>query len=203
MAVSEKGRGDHHGCYVKIIGKRQSGRKQRYCNGGIRYLDDIKFPIVYGKVLRSPHAHAIIKRIDKTKALELPGVKAVLSWEDVPDWKAGTPRCTRILDRKVRYVGDAIALVAANTEEIAKEALRLIDVEYEVLPAGFDVEEALNPGAPNCMTNCPGKVGTPDTFLGPKGLTEICHRRCGKRFCGSRRDNRRTLDMIRHQIQTA
>ena len=62
-------------------------------------------------------------------------MKAVLTWEDVPDWRGGTPRNVRVLDKKVRYVGDAVALVAATTEEIAEEALHLIDVEYEVLPA--------------------------------------------------------------------
>ena len=93
--------------------------------GGAEYLNDIKIPgMLYGKVLRSPHPHALIKKVDKSKAERLPGVKAVLTWEDVPDWKGGTPRYTRVLDRKVRYVGDAVALVAATTEEIAKEALQ-------------------------------------------------------------------------------
>jgi len=65
----------------RYIGKPTIRKDARdIVTGGIRYLDDIKFPnLLYGKVLRSPHAHAIIKRIDKTKALELPGVKAVLS----------------------------------------------------------------------------------------------------------------------------
>ena len=75
-------------------------------------------------MLRSPYPHAIIKKVDKTKALALPGVKAVLTYEDVPDWKGGTPRVVRVLDRKVRFVGDAVALVAATTEAIAEEALQ-------------------------------------------------------------------------------
>ncbi len=80
----------------------------------------------------------------------------------------------RLLDRKVRYVGDAVALVAATSEEIAKEALRLIDVEYEVLPAVFDVEEALKPEAPELYDELPGNIVTPGApILGPKGLTEI------------------------------
>ena len=83
--------------------------------GATRYLNDIKFTdLLHGKVLRSPHPHALIRKIDKGRAEQLPGVKAVLTWEDVPDWKGGTPRITRVLDRKVRYVGDAVALVAAR-----------------------------------------------------------------------------------------
>jgi len=143
--------------------------------GGAKYLNDIKFPdLLYGKVLRSPHPHALIKRIDKSKAERLKGVKAVLTWEDVPDWKGGTPRYTRILDRKVRYVGDAVALVAATTEEIAKEALHLIDVEYELLPAVFDMEEALKPGAPQLYEEFSGNIVTPGVpFFGPKSLKEV------------------------------
>jgi len=143
--------------------------------GGAKYLNDIKFPdLLYGKVLRSPHPHALIKRIDKSKAERLKGVEAILTWEDVPDWKGGTPRYTRILDRKVRYVGDAVALVAATTEEIAKEALHLIDVEYELLPAVFDMEEALKPGAPQLYEEFPGNIVTPGVpFFGPKSLKEV------------------------------
>jgi CO/xanthine dehydrogenase Mo-binding subunit len=116
--------------------------------GTAPFMDDLKFPnLLYGKVLRSPHAHANIRKIDKSKAEALPGVKAVLAWEDIPDWRGGTPRMVRVLDKKVRYVGDAVALVAATSEQIAEEALRLIDVEYEVLPAVFDIDSALKPDA--------------------------------------------------------
>lgn len=143
--------------------------------GTARFLNDIKMAdMLHGKVLRSPHPHAVIKKIDKGKAETLGGVKAVLTWEDVPDWKGGTPRYTRILDRKVRYVGDAVALVAATTEEIAKEALGLIDVEYDVLPPVFDVEEALKPEAPQLYDEFPGNVVTPGMpFFGPKNLKEV------------------------------
>jgi xanthine dehydrogenase molybdenum-binding subunit len=143
--------------------------------GGAEYLNDIKFPdLLYGKVLRSPYPHALIKKVDKSKALRLKGVKAALTWEDVPDWKGGTPRHTRILDRKVRYVGDAVALVAATTEEIAKEALQLINVEYELLPSVFDMEEALKPNAPQLYDEFPGNVVTAGApFFGPKSLKEV------------------------------
>ncbi len=143
--------------------------------GGIRYLNDLKMPdLLYGKVLRSPYPHALIKKVDKGKAQALQGVKAVLSWEDAPDWRGGTPRNTPLLDRKVRFVGDAVALVAATTEEIAKEALALIDVEYELLPAVFDMDEALKPTAPQLYTEYPGNRVTPGTpFFGPRSLKDL------------------------------
>ncbi|MCS7011688.1 MAG: molybdopterin-dependent oxidoreductase, partial [Anaerolineales bacterium] len=120
----------------------------------------VDYPIrglLYAKVLRSPHAHAIIKRIDTAKAKALPGVAAVLTWQDIPRVVYSTagqshpipgPLDTFSLDYKVRFVGDRVAFVAAETPEIAEEALRLIEVEYEVLPAVLDKEEAMKPGAP-------------------------------------------------------
>ena len=117
--------------------------------GEARFIADIKLPqMLYGKVLRSPLPHANIKKIDASKAKRLDGVKAVLTYQDVPEWKGGMPAHVRILDRKVRFVGDAVALVAAETEEIALEALEEIDVEYEPLRAVYDVEEAMEPDAP-------------------------------------------------------
>ncbi len=160
----------------RFIGKA-TPRKDAHdiVTGGAKYLNDRKFhDLLYGKVLRSPHPHALIKKIDKKKALELQGVKAILTWEDVPNWKGGTPRSTRILDRKVRYVGDAVAIVAADTEERAREALKLIDVEYEVLPAVFDMEKALEPDAPQLYEDFPGNVVTPGVpFFGPKNLKDV------------------------------
>ncbi len=143
--------------------------------GSAKFLNDRKFPdMLYGKVLRSPHPHALIKRVDKSKALKLTGVQAILTWEDVPDWRGGTPRANRILDKKVRYVGDAAALVAATSEAIAMEALELIEVEYELLHAVFDPEEALKPGAPQLYEEFPGNVVTPGVpFFGPKSLKEV------------------------------
>ncbi len=144
-----------------------------------KYVNDIKLPnMLYGKVLRSPYPHANIKSIDTSKAKKLPGVKAVLTYKDVPDWKVGMPLHLRVLDSKVRFVGDAVALVAAETEEIAYEALDLIDVEYEQLPAVYDVEEATKPGAPQLYTEFPGNVvpmGNPwfGSKRAPNALEEI------------------------------
>ncbi|MGQ9832549.1 MAG: molybdopterin-dependent oxidoreductase [Candidatus Villigracilaceae bacterium] len=113
--------------------------------------------LLYAKVLRSPHAHARIKKIDASKARALPGVAAVLTWQDIPRVVYSTagqsdpipgPLDTFSLDDKVRFVGDRVAFVAAETPEIAEAALKLIEVEYEVLPAVLDMRQAMQPGAP-------------------------------------------------------
>jgi CO/xanthine dehydrogenase Mo-binding subunit len=143
--------------------------------GEAKFIADIKLPkMLCGKVLRSPLPHANIKNIDPGKAKRLDGVRAVLTYQDVPEWKGGMPAHVRILDRKVRFVGDAVALVAAETEGIALEALDGIEVEYEPLPAVYDVEEAMEPDAPQLYTQFPGNV-LPNRCpgFGPKSLEEI------------------------------
>jgi CO/xanthine dehydrogenase Mo-binding subunit len=152
--------------------------------GQTRYLNDLAFvDLLHGKVLRSPHAHAVIRKVHTGRAKRLRGVRAVLTWEDNPGWKGGVPACTPVLDNKVRFVGDAVALVAADTEMIAEDALRLIDVEYEILDAVFDVEEALKPGAPQLYEEIPGN-DVPPLFpdLGPDGLKELVLGDCEKGF---------------------
>jgi xanthine dehydrogenase molybdenum-binding subunit len=145
--------------------------------GTAQFLDDLKFQNqLHGKVLRSPHAHALIRKIDKSKAEALPGVKAVVTWEDIPDWRGGTPRNVRVLDKKVRYVGDAVALIAATSEQIAEEALGLIQVEYDVLPAVFDIDSALKPDAPLLYEEFKSNIvpgGTP--IYGPNCLQGVVH----------------------------
>ncbi len=109
--------------------------------------------MLFGKLLRSPHAHARVRAIDASQARALPGVHAVLTHEDVPRVARSTagqshpipgPLDSFSFDTKVRYVGDRVAAVAAETEEIAEEALRLIEVDYEVLPAILDPRDALD-----------------------------------------------------------
>jgi putative selenate reductase molybdopterin-binding subunit len=122
------------------------------------FTDDIHLPgLLYGKILPSPHAHARIKRIDTSKARALPGVHAVLTYKDVPrvphttagqSWPEPSPYDTYLLDSKMRFVGDRVAAVAAESRAIAEEALRLIEVEYEVLPAILEIEQAMADGAP-------------------------------------------------------
>src|SRR5712691_11723628 len=113
--------------------------------------------MLHARILHSPHAHAEILRIDTSKALALPGVRAVLTHEDVPrvahstagqPYPETSPYDAYLLDNKVRYIGDWVAFVAAETPAIAEEALRLIEVDYEVLPAVFDPLEACQDGAP-------------------------------------------------------
>jgi carbon-monoxide dehydrogenase large subunit len=114
------------------------------------YIDDLKFSdILYGKILRSPHAHARIKRIDTSKAEALKGVKAVVTGQDAP-FRGGEvikDQPFLALD-KVRCVGEPVAAVGAESEEIAAQAIKLIEVEYEQLPVTLDVMEAVNPTAP-------------------------------------------------------
>ncbi len=140
--------------------------------GKAAFLNDLKFQnLLYGKVLRSPHPHALIKKIDVKKAEKVKGVQAVITHETMPDWKNGNPPI-RLLDKKVRFVGDAVALVAAETERIAEEAKKLIEVEYEILPAVFDDYEAMKPGAPQIYENLPGNL-LPLGMPNRKWATEI------------------------------
>ncbi len=113
--------------------------------------------MLHAKVLHSPHAHAILRRIDASRARALPGVAAVLTWQDIPRVAYSTagqsdpipgPLDSFSLDAKVRFVGDRVAFVAAETEALAEEALSLIDVDYEILPAVFDPTQSMTAGAP-------------------------------------------------------
>ncbi|MBI4852554.1 MAG: 4-hydroxybenzoyl-CoA reductase subunit alpha [Acidobacteria bacterium] len=111
------------------------------------YADDIKLPgMLYGKILRSPHAHARIVRIDTSRAMALLGVKAIITGKDTPVKYGILPIGqdeTALAVDKVIYVGQEIAAVAAITEEIAEQALDLIDVEYELLPAYLNADAAM------------------------------------------------------------
>ncbi|CAA7601036.1 Aldehyde oxidase and xanthine dehydrogenase, a/b hammerhead domain protein [Acididesulfobacillus acetoxydans] len=126
--------------------------------GRTKYLSDLRFPdLVYGKILYSPQAHARIRSIDTRAAEALPGVLAVATCLNTPSVlynsalryeRHGLPADERIFPPVVRYVGDRVAAAAALTPEVAAQALSLIKVDYEVLPAVFDAEEALRPEAP-------------------------------------------------------
>src|SRR6476620_3870811 len=106
-----------------------------------------------GRVLRSPHAHARIKKIDTSKAEKLPGVKAIVTAADLPDHTGGDQSMYDILENCLargvaKYDGHAVAAVAAVDAPTARDALKLIKVEYEVLPHVTDVDEAVKPNAP-------------------------------------------------------
>lgn len=115
--------------------------------GRARYSYDIRLPgQLYARVLRSPHPHARVLHIDTSRAAALPGVRAVLSAANAPD--IGWYTDSTLFDRTVRFVGDEVAAVAAETEEVVEDALRLIEVEYELLPFVIDLEGARRPDAP-------------------------------------------------------
>lgn len=124
--------------------------------GRAQYTFDITLPnMLYGKILRSPHPHARIIEIDTSKAERLPGVKAVVTGKDTLGvrqgiWRRYKELCDEpiLAIEKVRYIGEPVAAVAAIREDIAEEALDLIEVKYEVLPGVFEPSEAIKKGAP-------------------------------------------------------
>ena len=140
--------------------------------GKAKFADDFfERDMLVGKVLRSPHAHAIVKRVDASAALAYPGVEAVISHSDLPRIKfatAGHPWALEpghrdvedrlILTDKARFVGDAVAAIVATDARAAEEALKLITVEYEVLPHVLDPEEAMKEGAPLIHAEKPGNI---------------------------------------------
>src|SRR6266498_2809905 len=119
--------------------------------GAAKYAADIVRPgMLWAKVLRSPVAHARIQSMDVSRARKLAGVHAVLTGADLADYRLGrSMRDMPVLAReKVRFVGEKVAAVAAEDRETAEEALGLIEVEYDELPAVFDSVHAMQPGAP-------------------------------------------------------
>jgi len=148
----------------RVIGKRMVRTDSlAKVTGAAVYTADIKLPrMLHAKILRSPHPHAKILNIDISKALKLPGVKAIVTGADTYGVKWGvfkyTQDHTMIAIDKVRYVGEDVAGVAAIDEETALEALELIEVDYEPLPAVFDPEEAMKEGAPLIHEQYPNNI---------------------------------------------
>lgn len=168
--------------YVDPVGKsvpRLEGKG--VVTGQLKYAFDLSFPnMLVGKMLRSPHAHAKIISIDISKAQALPGVKAIVTSRDTFQIKFGsneyffphTVDQMALESDKVRYIGDEIAGVAAIDEETADQALKLIDVKYEILPGVFEIEEAIKPGAPqihesmnNIAVILPVNFGNPERVM--------------------------------------
>ena len=144
---------------LRVVGQRERRVDAHpLVTGAPVYASEFELPeMLHARILHSPHAHAIIRHIDTSRALALPGVRAVLTHKDVPrvaHTTAGqpypelSPYDMYVLDERVRYVGDWVAFVAAETLAIAEEALTLIEVEYEPLPAVFDPLEAVQDWAP-------------------------------------------------------
>ncbi len=157
----------------------------RFITGKGRYLDDIKLTgMVHLAILRSPYAHANIRSVDTSKAKTMPGVLAVIVGADIPwnplpmAWPAGgstvknnvsTPRV--LATDSVKWTGEGVAAVVAETEAQAVDALEAIEVDYEPLPAVVDAEKATQPGAPQLHDNAPNNVVF-DWTVGDKDGTE-------------------------------
>src|SRR3981189_876249 len=153
-----------------IIGIGASPRRKedfRFLTGSGNYVADVKRPnMTFGVFVRSPHAHAVIGGIDKAAALALPGVQAVLTGEDVVADGLGSLPCgwgisgadglpmkeppfPMLAHGKVRFVGDMVAFVVADTLELARAAAEAVVIDYEGLPSVVGVLEAVRPGAPH------------------------------------------------------
>jgi 4-hydroxybenzoyl-CoA reductase subunit alpha len=150
-----------------LIGKRIPRPDARAkVTGTAQYTDDIHLPgMLHGALLRSPLPHARIKNIDVSRARRLPGVKCIITGKDVPAIRYGNWRLvpelqdeTALATDKVRFIGDEIAAVAAVDQDTAREAIGLIDVDYEELPAVFDVDAATAEGAPIVHDEHPDNV---------------------------------------------
>jgi 4-hydroxybenzoyl-CoA reductase alpha subunit len=150
-----------------IVGKnipRNDGRAK--ATGAAIYTDDIKLPgMLHGRILRSPIPHARIAHIDTSRAASIPGVKCIVTGVDTPKIKYGNWRLFPdtqdeypLAIDKVRFIGDEVAAVAAVDLDIAEEALGLIQVEYEALPAVFDVDASIQKGAPVIHDYCPSNI---------------------------------------------
>ncbi len=176
---------------VDTIGTSVKRREDpRFIKGEGRYLDDIKLPaMTYLAILRSPYAHANIRSVDTSRAKSMPGVLAVFTGADIPynplpmAWPAGgvsgiqnnvnTPRI--LATDSVKWTGEGVAAVVAESPEQAADALEAIDVDWEVLPAVVDAEKAIQPGAPQLHENAPNNIVF-DWTVGDKAGTEAAFR---------------------------
>ncbi len=162
----------------------------RLLRGGGRYVDDIQLPgMAHGIVLRSPHAHAKIKSIDTKAAKAAPGVLCVLTaadvkaagYDDLPvhsglKRRDGSPmyrpRYPILAEERVRWVGDPVAFVVAETRALAMDAAEMIAVDYEPLPAVTSTAEAPKPGAPRVWDDCPDNIGFVE-LIGDKAAVDL------------------------------
>lgn len=167
---------------VGVTTERVDGRKLVAGRGG--FVDDVHKPdLLHIKVLRSPHAHATIEHIDASEAREMEGVHQVLTHKNVPrvkytsagqGWPEPSPYDQVMFDTTLRYVGDRVAAVAAETPEQAERALQTIDVRYEEKPAVFDPEEALEVDSPQVHTEeDPAGIAEPDRNLAAQLHAEV------------------------------
>ena len=161
--MSQPTEGNGHGNGFQIIGQSipRVDSEERVMGKAVFAADLTLRGTLHGKILRSPHPHARIKRIDASRALQLPGVKAVVTGDDLPPMlEAGAAvggettmearylRQYLMAEGRVFFQGHPVAAVAATSPHVAQEALSLIDVEYELLPVVADILEAAKPGSP-------------------------------------------------------
>src|SRR5216684_2900803 len=149
---------------------------RRFITGRGRYVDDIKLQgMTFAQFVRSPHAHAKVKSIDASEAMKMPGVVGILTGQQIVDDKVGNLICGWAITSKdgtpmkmgswpamapetVRFAGQAVAVVIAETKNQAKDAAEADIVEYEELPAAADISAAIKPGAPQLHPEAPGNV---------------------------------------------
>jgi carbon-monoxide dehydrogenase large subunit len=171
------------------IGARVARKEdKRFITGKGRYTDDIRLHgMTYAHFIRSPHAHAKVKSIDSSEAMKMPGVVAVLTGKELVDDKIGNLICGWMIHSKdgspmkmgafpamapetVRFVGQAVAVVIADSKNLARDAAEKVNVTYEELPAVHDIRSAIAPGAPQLHPEAPGNV-VYDWSLGDEAAT--------------------------------
>lgn len=165
--------------------------------GRAQFIPDLmRHNMLHGAIVRSPIPHGRILQVDTTKSKRVPGVKAVITANDIPNtrfgFQMGEANKRPLTGDKVRYIGDELAAVAAETEEAAQEACSLIQVELEPLPALFDPESALQPGAPLIHIDKPGNISgevhrifgdVGEGFLKSDHIFEATYRTTGVAHC--------------------
>lgn len=175
---------------VEGIGARVVRKEdKRFITGKGRYVDDIKLTgMTHAHFIRSPHAHAQVKKIDSSAALNMPGVVAVLTGQQLVDDKVGNLICGWAITSKdgspmkmgawpamapetVRFVGQAVAVVIADSKNLARDAAEAVVVDYEELPAVADIQAAIKSGAPQLHPEAPGNQ-VYDWVLGDEGATD-------------------------------
>ncbi|QDP22753.1 xanthine dehydrogenase family protein molybdopterin-binding subunit [Bradyrhizobium cosmicum] len=175
---------------VEGIGARVVRKEdKRFITGKGRYVDDIKLQgMTHAHFIRSPHAHAKVKKIDSSAALKMPGVVAVLTGQQIVDDKVGNLICGWAITSKdgspmkmgawpamapetVRFVGQAVAVVIAESKNLARDAAEAVVVDYEELPAVADVHAAIKSGAPQLHPEAPGNQ-VYDWVIGDEGATD-------------------------------
>lgn len=175
---------------VEGIGARVVRKEdKRFITGKGRYVDDIKLTgMTHAHFVRSPHAHAKVKGIDSSAALKMPGVVAVLTGREIVDDKVGNLICGWAITSKdgspmkmgawpamapetVRFVGQAVAVVIAESKNLARDAAEAVVVDYEELPAVADIHAAIKSGAPQLHPEAPGNQ-VYDWVIGDEGATD-------------------------------